>query len=335
MISVPGAPQIDGLKFRRFAGIADYSAMSSVGRKSFSADKIDFFETAEDIANDYKNSPGRNPHTDILLAEVGGELVAYGRVWSDPGEEGEREFWHVVHVVPERRNTDLRLALLRFNENQIISMAEGRGLTGPYTCKTWALDEPNDWRDMIHAEGYRPVLHFYEMVRPNLDHIPTARLPDGLELRPAKPEDYSKIWTASKEAFRGKPWFVEAYYDREFYDAWLNSSTFQPDLWAVAWDGGEVAGMARNEIPVDENRELKRNRGHTQHLSVMPKWRRKGLGRALLAESLKMMRERGLDEASLDVETQSTTGEVQLYLSMGYAIHRKYAHFMKRLTKTD
>jgi ribosomal protein S18 acetylase RimI-like enzyme len=332
MIEVPGAPLMDGLVFRRFQDQSDYSTMSSVGRRSFEADKIDFFETAEDLANDFEKSPGRNPYADVILAEVKGELIAYGRIWSDPGGEGEREFWHIAHVVPEWRKTDLRLGILRFNERQIASMAKDLKMTGPPLCKVWALDEPNEWRDLIHAEGYRPVMHFYEMVRHNLEDIPTVPLPEGLALRPVKPEDYPKIWTASKEAFRGKPWFVEAYYDKEYYEAWRNSSTFQPDLWAVAWDGDEVAGMARSEIPFDENRELKRNRGHTQHLSVMPKWRRRGLGRALLAESLKMMRGRGLDETSLDVETQSTTGEVELYLSMGYELNRKYAHFAKRLS---
>jgi ribosomal protein S18 acetylase RimI-like enzyme len=51
----------------------------------------------------------------------------------------------------------------------------------------------------------------------------------------------------------------------------------------------------------------------------------------LLAKSLVMMRERGLKEASLDVETQNTSGELQLYESMGYRVARKYAHYTKPL----
>lgn len=333
MIEIPGAPRIDGLVFRRFEGDADYSVMASVGSRSFEADKVDYFETAEDLANDYENSPDRDPYSEIVIAEVMGEPIAYGRISTDPGSGGESEYWHMAHVVPEWRNTNLRLAMLRFNEKQIISMAKCKGTSGPFVCKVWVLDEPNDWREMVIAEGYRAVMYFFEMVRRNLDDIPDVPLPNGLEIRSTKPEDYPKIWNASKEAFRGKPWFAEALYDEKYYDSWRSSSAFQPDLWRVAWDGDEVAGMARNEIPLEQNKAYGRSRGHTQHLSVSPKWRRKGLGKALLAESLKLMREKGLEEASLDVETQSTTGEVHLYESMGYEIHRKFAHFERRIER--
>ncbi len=333
IIEIPGAPRIDGLRFRRFESESDYSLMSSVGSRSFDADGVDYFETAEDLAHDFQNSPGRDPYSEVMFAEVKGESVAYSRTWTDPGNQGESEYWHVAHVIPEWRKTGLRLAMLRYNEQQIASMAKRAGISGPFACKTWALDEPNDWRELLVAEGYEAVMHFYEMLRRNLDDIPNAPFPSGLEVRPAKPSEYPKIWNASKEAFRGKPWFVEALYDREHYDSWAKSPTLTPDMWCVAWDGDEVAGMTRNEIPRDQNQTFGRNRGHTQHLSVMPKWRRKGLGRALLAESLRTMRERGLGEASLDVETQSTTGEVELYLSMGYKINRHYSHYAKQLGK--
>jgi ribosomal protein S18 acetylase RimI-like enzyme len=43
------------------------------------------------------------------------------------------------------------------------------------------------------------------------------------------------------------------------------------------------------------------------------------------------MREMGLKEASLDVETQNTSGEIQLYEGMGYSIAKKYALYKKPL----
>lgn len=172
-------------------------------------------------------------------------------------------------------------------------------------------------------------MHFFEMIRHSLVDIPETQLPVGLKFRPAKPEDYPKVWRASKEAFRGKPWFNEARYEEKYYDSWRSAPSFMPEYWRVAWDGGEVAGMAQNYVAFDANRAFNRDRGHTQSLFVMPKWRKRGLGRALLSESLKMMRDEGLKEASLDVETQSTSGELQLYESMGYVINRSYSHYAK------
>lgn len=333
MIEVPGAPPVEGLRFRRFEGDADYATMSRLGGRSFEADGIDYFETEEDLRHDFQESPSRDPYAEVIFAEVKGTPVACARTWIDPGDGGEFEYWHAVHLVPEWRKTELRRALLRYNERQIVARARGAGVKGALLCKLWALDEPSDWRALVISEGYTAVLFFYEMVRRDLDDIPDAPFPEGLEVRPAEPSEYPKIWSASKEAFRGKPWFVEALYGKEQFDSWASSPENTPELWRVAWDSAEIAGMARNDIPRDQNRAYGRSRGHTQHLSVMPKWRRRGLGRALLAESLRMMRDMGLKEASLDVETQSTTGEVDLYLSMGYEINRKYAHFAKHLTE--
>ena len=330
MVEVAGAPKIDGLVFRRFKDKSDYSVMSSVGKRSWEADGVDNIETEEELASEYDNLSNRDSSSEVIIAEVMGEPVAYGRIWLEPDSSGERVFWHIAHAVPEWRKANLRLAIFRFNEMQIRFMAKNRPWAGKPSCGAWALDEPNDWREMVLAEGYSPVMHFYEMIRQNLEDIPDNPLPEGLELRAAQPEHYLEVWNAHKEAFREKPWFVESRYDREQYELWLNEPTFMPDFWQVAWDGDHVAGMAENHIPL-ENLAFDRKRGHTQILFVLPGWRRRGLAKALLAKSLVMMRESGLKEATLDVETQNTSGEIQLYESMGYRVARKYAHYKKSI----
>jgi ribosomal protein S18 acetylase RimI-like enzyme len=330
MIKVSGAPKIDGLVFRRFKDKSDYSVISSVGKRSWEADGVDNIETEEELANEYESLSNRDSSSEIVIADVMGEPVAYGRIWLEAEDSGERVFWHIAHAIPEWRKTTLRLAIFRFNEAQIRLLAENRAWAGKTSCGAWALDEPNDWREMVLAEGYTPVMHFYEMIRQNLEDIPDHPLPKGLELRSARPEHYADIWNAAKEAFRDKPWFIESRYDKEHYDLWLNEPTFMPDLWQVAWDGDRVAGVAISHIPL-ENQVFDRKRGHTQSLFVSPRWRRRGLAKALLAKSLAMLRKRGLMEATLDVETQNTSGELQLYESMGYRIAEKYAHYKKPL----
>ena len=301
-----------------------------MGRRSWEADGVENIEIEEELANEYDNLSNRDPSSEVVIAEVMEEPVAYGRIWPEPDSSGERVFWHIAHVVPEWRTTALRLAIFRFNEMQIRFIAKNQPWPGKTSFGAWALDEPNDWREMVLAEGYTPVMHFYEMIRQNLEDIPDNPLPEGLELRAAKPEHYSEIWNARKEALREKPFFVERRYDREHYELWLNWSTFMPDLWQVAWDGDRVAGMAENHIPL-ENQAFDRKRGHTQVLFVLPRWRRRGLAKALLVKSLVMMRERGLEEATLDVETQNTSGEIQLYESMDYRVAKKYADYKKPL----
>jgi len=330
MVEVSGAPEIDGLVFRRYRDSSDFSIMSSVGRRSWEADGVDNVETEEEFASEYENLSNRDPSSEILIAEIKGEPVAYGWIGPEPDSGDERVFWHMVHVVPEWRKTALRSAIFRFNEMQIRSISRNQPWHGRTSFGAWALDEPNDWREMLLAEGYTPVMQFHEMIRQNLDDIPDNPLPEGLELRAATPKHYPEIWDARKESLKEKPWFVEGRYDREHYGLWLSQPTFMPELWLVAWDGDRVAGMAENHIP-QENQAFDRERGHTQILFVLPRWRRRGLAKALLAKSLMIMRERGLKEASLDVETQNTSGEIQLYESMGYRVVKNYAHYTKLL----
>ena len=301
-----------------------------MGRRSWEADGVENIETEEELASEYDNLLNRNPSSEVIIAEVNGDPVAYGRIWPELDRNGEREFWHIAHVLPEWRKTALRLTIFRFNEAQIRFISKNQPWPGKTSLGAWALDEPNDWREMVLSEGYSTVMQFYEMIRPNIENIPDNPLPEGLGLRAAKPEHYSEIWNARKEALREKPWFVESRYDREHYELWLNEPTFMPDLWQVAWDGDRVVGMIENHEPL-ENEAYDRKRGHTQMIFVLPEWRRRGLAKALLAKSLVLMRERGLEEATLDVETRNTSGEIQLYEGIGYRVARKYAHYKKTI----
>jgi mycothiol synthase len=330
MIEFKGAPKIEGLVLRRFKDKSDYSILSAIGKRSWEADGIENIETEEEISSEYVDQPDQDPSSEVFIAEIMGEPVGYGRFSHEPDNEGELVFWHIVHVVPEWRGTSLRLALLRFIEAQASNAARNRHWPGKTSFGTWAMDNPNDWRDMLLAEGYEPTMHFFEMVRHTLEAVPDYELPDGLELRPAIPEHYPQIWSARKESLREKPFFVESRYDKKHYDQWLNWPTFTPDMWLVAWEGDSVVGMAENHVPL-ENEAFGLKRGHTQILFVLPRWRRRGLAKALLSKSLVMMREMGLEEAVLDVETQNTSGEIQLYESMGYVVDRNFAQYKKRI----
>ncbi len=71
---------------------------------------------------------------------------------------------------------------------------------------------------------------------------------------------------------------------------WLASPTFDPSLWKVGWEGDEVAGMVLNFFNQAENQEYGRKRGWTDPICVRIPWRRRGLARALLVQSIHMFR---------------------------------------------
>ena len=172
---------------------------------------------------------------------------------------------------------------------------------------------------MLESAGYTPARYSNNMVRPSLDDIPDFPLPPGLEVRPARPEHYRRIWDAQIEAFQDHWGFLQ--HPEEDYQMWLNDPIyFQPALWQVAWDVAtdEVAGMVLTFIDAAENERWGRRRGYTEGISVRRPWRRRGLARALIAHSLRAQRDVGMTESALGVDSESLTGATRVYEDCGF-----------------
>ena len=55
---------------------------------------------------------------------------------------------------------------------------------------------------LLSGNGYTPFTYLADMVRPDLENIPEPFLPDGIEVRPVKPEHYRAIFDADEETSR-------------------------------------------------------------------------------------------------------------------------------------
>jgi ribosomal protein S18 acetylase RimI-like enzyme len=166
------------------------------------------------------------------------------------------------------------------------------------------------------------------MVRPNLEDLPDAPLPDGLEIRPVTPDQLRTIFDAEVEAFRdhwGSTDITEEHF-RHFVEDPVEGRT---ELWRVAWDGDRVAGMVRGYVNEEENARYGRKRGYVEHISVGRPWRRRGLARALIAATITALREAGMTEGALGVDTQNASGALELYLRCGFQVASENAFYVK------
>ncbi|MEO8510990.1 MAG: GNAT family N-acetyltransferase, partial [Chloroflexota bacterium] len=73
-----------------------------------------------------------------------------------------------------------------------------------------------------------------------------------------------------------------------------------------------------NIIDARENELLGVQRGWLDSVFVRRPWRRRGLGAALVARSLDVLRERGLTSAILGVDAENPTGALGLYERAGF-----------------
>jgi len=327
-LTVAGAPAIPGLRFRRCAGPADFPAMVAARAASQAADEVEDETTVDDLAGQFAAPRHFDPAQDVLLAEVGGQVIGYNQArWHDL-EDGSRLYRHSGFLPPAWRGQGIGRAMVRAGERRLRALAAEHRHAGPRFLEAKAYNTQPRAEELLLSEGYTPVRHFFDMVRPLAEVVPAAPLPPGLAVRPVAPAHYRAVWDAMREAFAGcwgNPLFVEDDYAR-----WQADAEFQPDLWQVAWEGDQIAGMVLNFIDADRNARYGRQRGHTEDINVRVPWRRRGLARALILRSLALLRARGMTEAALNVDTANTPA-LELYEALGYRPVRRSTAYRKEL----
>lgn len=326
-LDIRGAPALRGLRFRRFRGAEDFAPMAALVTAVAEADGVDHVPTVEEIAHSYAHLSNCDPYQDMIFAEVGAKVIAYNRVKWDQEAEGTYVYTHFGHLHPAWRRRGIGRAMLRAAEARLRHIAAGHPQDGPRTLQSWAADTEVGARALLEAEGYRAVRYEYEMVRPNLDDLPEAPLPPGLEVRPAVPEHDRAIWEAMQEAFRDH-WGYRPRTETD-YEEWRTWPHYDRSLWRVAWAGDQVAGMVLSFIDRPENEAFGRRRGYTEAISVRRPWRRRGLARALIVQSLRALRERGMTEAGLGVDAENRHGALRLYRSVGFQVTKESATYRK------
>ena len=322
IIILPDIPGIQGLSFRRFRGESDYPNIHSIINSCKEVDVLEHTNTLEQVTLTYTHLHNCDPYQDMLFAEINGEAVAYTRGWWNTNGDGEWLGISLGWVKPGWRGLGIGRTLLGFIEQRLSQIAATQIETGqfpaamPHFFTNDASEAEKAKTALLGQAGYVPVRYAFSMVRPNLENIPEAPLPPGLEVRLALPEHYRLIWEASNEAFRDH-WCYIPEPEEEFQKS-LEDPNRDPSLWKVAWDGDQVAGMVLSFINAAENAEYNRKRGYTENISVRRPWRRRGLARALIVQSLYAIKERGMTEAALGVDTQNTSGALHLYESAGF-----------------
>lgn len=328
-INLNSAPAITGLSFRHFEGESDYPKMIKVVEASLDADKIERANTLEELANNYAHLTNSDPYQDMIFAEVDGEVIGYARGWWQDETNGPLIYGSVGFLTPAWRRKGIGSRMLAWVEDRLREIASSHAAEREKCFQNFTGEVQVGLIAMLEKNGYQPVRYFYEMVRPTLDHIPDFPLPQGLEVRAVLPEHYRAIWDADMEAFLDH-WGFSAP-SEEDYQGWLTGNTFQPHLWKIAWDvaTNQVAGQVKSFINEEENKKFERKRGYTEFISVRRPWRKKGLARALIVQSLHAQKEAGMTESALGVDTENLSGATHVYEDCGFQVVKRNTVYRK------
>lgn len=317
-LALPPAPAIAGFRFRHFNGPADYAGMVRANMAARRHDGVVETVSVEGMASEYAHLTNSDLTHDLLIGEVDGGIVAYGRTEWTELNEGGRGYISICLVDPAWRRRGIGRAMLRWQEERRRQVAAGHRDVAPRWLISYAPESNQGATALLSSEGYTVVRRYHEMVRPNLGAIADATVPAGLELRSGRPDQARQVWEAMAEAFRDH--FGEQDESEAAYQRFVNDPQFNPALWVVAWDGDEVAGVVINLIDDPEEGPNGPERLATlDAVSVRRPWRRRGLARAMVAESLRRVRDAGATRATLGVDTDNENRALDLYTRAGFA----------------
>jgi mycothiol synthase len=251
---------------------------------------------------------GRN----AWLVESDGRVVAVGSLL----QRGDKlDGWMTVD--PDFTGLGISSAL--------VGLAEGRARElGGLTIKLGTFAENVAAKSLLEELGYRDARHYYEM-RIELDGLPpAAEWPPGLRAVPFELADARSLHAAINDAFADEWNFHQRSFE-EFKALRLEAPDFDPTLWFVVKDAGEIAAFILCWA--------KRFGGpHVGLVGVRKPWRRRGLGLALLRHAFREFHGRGERRVGLGVDAENATGATLLYERAGMHVHSEEIVYEKELT---
>jgi mycothiol synthase len=251
-----------------------------------------------------------------LAEEPDGRIVAYAEVHPRRADRLDTE----VYVHPDRRRLGIG--------SRLLPLAEARGAelaaavpAGPEVAQVGYVNAANPGHAAFATtHGYAPVRRFWRMQIDQVEAPPAPGWPAGIELRTFRlAEDERATYATVTEAFEDHWGSAPMPFEQ-----WLENTrgpNFDPQLWFLALEGDEVAGVALC-FPFLEM-------GWIGQLAVRRPWRRRGLGRALLLHAFGAFWQRGRRRVALGVDSENLTGATRLYESVGMRVERAHDRYQR------
>jgi mycothiol synthase len=252
-----------------------------------------------------------------LLEDAQGRTVAFGSL--RPPRGGRLFGFGLVHPGYERRG------LGRYLVHRLELEARARLdqiPPGPAVfVDTGASSRNERARQLFEQAGFQYVRRFWDMTAQFEEAPDPPQWPDGIQISTVGDDQQRALHKAVEEAFEDH--WMSAPISFEEWERRRLAQEYDPDLWFLAMDGGEIAGAS-----LCRNRE---SGGWVDILGVRRPWRRRGLGEALLRHSFAEFFRRGVHKVGLGVDSESLTGATRLYERAGMRVAKAFDAFAKEI----
>jgi GNAT superfamily N-acetyltransferase len=299
----------------------------------FNAYSQNLFGTKDSELDEMMNewtSPGIDVEEVIRVVENdNGEIIGYIDVWDTSEPHVTKYVWGILH--PDHWDEKLFKNMLAWAEtcarNRIALAPQGARVAINHGSPSKDVQRNNALLDY----GYQLIRHFYRMQIELTSPPMEPTLPSGLRIETINMEtELKKTIIAMEDGFSDHWGFVSREID-DLMEHWVhyieNNKEFDPNLWYLAKDGDEIAGICRCSDKITEDPDM----GWVNQLCVRKPWRRQGLGLAMLLLSFQEFYRRGKQRVGLGVDASSLTNATRLYERAGMHVSRQYDTYQLEL----
>jgi mycothiol synthase len=258
-----------------------------------------------------------------VVVAPGGQIIGYAEM---PASE-PTQIHSYARVHPAHRGRGIGTRLVQLVEARARQLAAAAPPGAPVTIANGIFSVDDAARRLLEQRGYTPVRHFWRMAI-ELDHAPPAPVwPTGIAARTfVLGQDERAVFAAVDEAFADHWRHTPADF-AEWVQRRTGRAGFDPTLWFLATASDALAGAALCRY--------QRDSGWVSQLAVRRPWRQRGLGMALLRQSLSEFYRRGTRTVGLGVDAHNLTGATRLYERAGMHVARQLDLYEKELPAGD
>ncbi|TDC81743.1 GNAT family N-acetyltransferase [Micromonospora sp. KC606] len=247
-------------------------------------------------------------HDSWLVSDPDGRVAGWTLI-DNPTGVG-REFVD-VYVDPGRA-ASVRAALLVRVLGRVAERAAERGLPA-LTARAAVYPPETRWAEELVAGGFARVKRYVRMIRPLADLPAEPPPPPGVTVRPLRADDEADLRLFHRiydTAFRDT-----LDYEPLGFDSWREALPSYGKVWDE-WFLAEVDGVPAGALQ-SSDQDLEQDTGWVRTLSVLPAYRRRGVGSALLWRAFTVYAAKGRAAAGLGVDLTNPTSPATLYRSVG------------------
>jgi len=266
------------------------------------------------------SSPGFDLARDARLGlDARGSVIAYADVHLyDPSVQVRS--WTQVH--PEHRDVGVAAAALDWIEAHTRALLVGDVRDTLLRHGGAATDDHT--APLLRERGFSLSRTFRQMARRvGPTELGPAKIA-GIEIRCPEPgKDDRAMYDVEEGAFADHYGHESMSFD-EWSARFFSDPLYDPTQTFIAVDGAQVVGfsfgLAEEGI------------GWVGELGVLEPWRRRGIGRALLARTFAELGRRGITEVRLGVDAENADGATHLYETSGMSLRREWHIYEKPIS---